>query len=93
MSEDRKQQLGSDPADVPYMVTAQDLAIVPKAWLIDEVLRLRGILNEAWAAAGLLGAAATKQPYQAWEEPTDLIPQIEQLASDAAIRKAETGEG
>lgn len=68
---------------MPYALTREDLAAAPKAWVIDEVLRLRKLLNECWAAAGLLGANMTGQPYQAWEEPSDLVGQIEDLASDA----------
>lgn len=75
--------IGTKPQDVPYLLTKEELAIVPKSWLIDEALRLRGILDEAWIASGLLGSRMTGQPYQAWEEPTDLIGQIEELASDA----------
>lgn len=64
----------------------------PPAVLAAEVRRLRKLLNECWAAAGLLGSGMTGQPYQAWEEPTDLLPQIEQLAMDAeCYRESERG--
>jgi len=48
-----------------------------------EIRRLRNLLNDCWDAAGLLGSAATKQPWQAWEEPSDLLDQIYELSSDA----------
>ena len=69
--------------DMPYALTVEDLAAAPKAWVIDEVLRLRKLLTQCWDATGLLGANMTGQPFQAWEEPSDLLGKIEELASDA----------
>lgn len=72
-----------EPRDaIVYDVDVQD-EYTPDV-LKGEIRRLRNILNECWAAAGLLGSRMTGQPFQAWEEPTDLIPQIEELAMDAA---------
>lgn len=72
-----------DESDMPYAIGAAASSAASKSWVINEVLRLRALLNECWAAAGLLGSAATGQPYQAWEEPSDLVRQVEQLAADA----------
>ena len=59
-----------------------------------EIRRLRNLLNDCWGAAGLLGSGFTGQPYQAWEEPSDLVGQIDELACDAdAYRNGETCEG
>lgn len=58
-----------------------------------EIRRLRDILNDCWKAAGLLSPKMTDQPFQAWEEPTDLIPEIEVLAMDAdEYRNADVSE-
>jgi len=48
-----------------------------------EIRRLRNLLNECWEAAGLLGPQMTGQPYQAWEEPSDLVMRIDDLHADA----------
>lgn len=48
-----------------------------------EIRRLRNLLNECWESAGLLGSRMTGQPYQAWEEPSDLVMQIDELHCDA----------
>ena len=79
-----------DESQMPYALTPEHLATAPKPWVINEVLRLRRLLDDCWAAAGLLGPGMTGQPFQAWEEPSDLVRQIEQLASDASnYREAE----
>lgn len=58
-----------------------------------EIRRLRTLLNECWAASGLLGSSMTGQPYQAWEEPSDLVSQIDDLHADAQeYRDGEDGE-
>ncbi len=59
-----------------------------------EIRRLRNLLNDCWASAGLLGSDWTKQPWQAWEEPSDLVSQIDELHSDAdAYRNDEDRDG
>jgi len=63
------------------------------AVLIGEIRRLRDILDECWEAAGLLGSNMTHRPWQAWEQPSDLVMQIHELSSDAqAYREGEYEE-
>ncbi len=50
-----------------------------------EIRRLRNLLNDCWSAAGLLGSHNTGQPFQAWEEPCDLLSKIYDLRSDAEL--------
>lgn len=71
------------PDEVPYATSRTDLAATPKAWLIGEVIRLRRLLDDCWEAAGLLNPSFTGQYEQAWEQPSDLVDQIEELCSDA----------
>lgn len=70
-----------EPADA----IVYDLKLQPGAYsenvLVGEIRRLRHLLCECWEAAGLLGDNWTGQPYQAWEEPSDLVAQIEELWS------------
>lgn len=58
-----------------------------------EIRRLRNLLNECWDASGLLGANWTKQPYQAWEEPSDLVSHIGDIKGDLdAMREEHSDE-
>lgn len=74
----------SDGIDIVY-----DLDIAPGRYspsvLVAEINRLRRLLNECWDAAGLLNADMTGQPYQAWEEPSDLVAEIEKLCAKAEL--------
>lgn len=68
---------------IVYRVTKEELAGSTHEELVAEVERLRDLLARCWQASGLLGANMTGQPYQAWEEPSDLIGQIDQLYSNS----------
>lgn len=61
--------------------------------LIGEIRRLRGILDECWDAAGLLTSKMTHQPWQAWEQPSDLVMQIHDLWSDADADRNDDDRG
>lgn len=50
--------------------------------LFAEIRRLRLLLNRCWDAAGLLNSRMTGRPSQAWEEPSDLVAEIEELAGN-----------
>ncbi len=64
----------------------------PTDVLKGEIRRLRNLLNDCWDSAGLLSAKMTGQPYQAWEEPSDLLFQIQDLHSDAQAYREEGEE-
>lgn len=58
-----------------------------------EIIRLRNLLDECWEAAGLLGSRMTQQPWQSWEEPSDLVMQIHDLYSDADAYRNDEDRG
>jgi hypothetical protein len=60
------------------------------ATLRGEVIRLRNLLNDCWLSAGLLSSTVTGQPWQAWDDHSDLPGAIDDLAADADEYRADT---
>jgi hypothetical protein len=77
---------------IVYRITKEELAASTHEELVGEVERLRDLLIRCWQASGLLGERMTGQPFQAWEEPSDLIAQIDQLWSDAENWRTEQND-
>lgn len=74
---------------IVYRITKEELAASTHEELVAEVIRLRALLNRCWQSAGLLGAGTTGRPCQAWEEPSDLVAQIDDNWTEAQLYRDE----
>ena len=48
-----------------------------------EIIRLRKLLTDCWDVTGLLSGCGTGEEWMAWEDDSDLLPQLESMAADA----------